>query len=531
MKALTVLFGASLAPEAFRPVFSGKSALALALERSRAFPGTERVLLLTGDGFDRAACTGGMDAVLFSAPVWTKKSLLETLAAESAGFDLTYFAWADAPFLDPVLAGALAERHRRYAAEYSYADGWPYGFAPELLAPGTAGILAKLLDGDAGSMDGGGPVERDTLFSVLQKDINSFDIETEISPVDLRGLRLSLTADSKRNLLLLTRLAEAVSGIPDAAGAAALVSERPDLLRTLPAFYPVQVSASCPQNCSLCPYPAAALGEGFMEPARFEELLNKIEDFSGDAVIGLSLWGEPALHPQRLELIRRVLVRPALSLVIESSGIGWNAAEAELLAEEARRAAPRKNRMAPLSWIISLDTADGERYREIRGPGFAAAVEWARRLLPLFPGDLYVQAVRVKGFEDDTERFYRFWKEAGANIIIQKYDRFCGVLPDLRAADLSPIERQPCWHLMRDLPVLLDGSVPLCREDLSLLSKPGAGSESGRAGGINGGLLGNVFTHTLEEIWSRGDGFYREQCAGIYGGICADCDEYYTYNF
>ncbi|MDR1373522.1 MAG: spiro-SPASM protein, partial [Treponema sp.] len=374
-------------------------------------------------------------------------------------------------------------------------------------------ILAKNLDGN------GGPVERDALFSVLQKDINSFDIETEISSADLRNHRLSLTADTKRNLLLLTRFAGAAAGIPAAAGAASLIGEKPELLRTLPAFYPVQVSAPCPQDCSFCPYPgSAASKEGFMEGSRFGELLDNIEAFSGDAVIDLSLWGELALHPQRLELIRQVLARPGLSLVIESSGIGWKAAEAELLAEEARQAAPRKNRMAPLSWIISLDTADGERYREIRGAGFAGAVDWAQRLLPLFPKDLYVQAVRVKGFEDDTERFYRFWKEAGANCIIQKYDYFCGILPDLRTADLSPIERQPCWHLIRDMPVLLDGSVPRCREDPACLAGPGC-------------LLGNVFTHSLEEIWSRGDIFYREQCAKTYGGICADCDEYYTYNF
>jgi spiro-SPASM protein len=363
---------------------------------------------------------------------------------------------------------------------------------------------------------------------VLQKDINAFDIETEISPVDLRSYRLSLTADSKRNLLLLTRFASGMplsipagnpTGIPELAS---LIGGRPELLRTLPAFYPIQAAASCPQACSLCPYAGAGSvtsgapgsGGGFMEVPRFEELLDKIEAFSGDAVIDLSLWGELALHPQRLELIRRVLSRPGLSLVIETSGIGWKAAEAELLAEEARKAAPRKNRMAPLSWIISLDTAEGERYREIRGAGFAEAVDWAKRLLPLFPRDLYVQAVRVKGFEDDTEGFYRFWKEAGAACIIQKYDHFCGVLPDLRAADLSPIERQPCWHLMRDMPVLLDGSVPLCREE------PAAGR-----------LLGNAFTGSLEEIWSRGEGFYREQCAKTYGGICAGCDEYYTYNF
>jgi spiro-SPASM protein len=174
--------------------------------------------------------------------------------------------------------------------------------------------------------------------------------------------------------------------------------------------------------------------------------------------------------------------------------------------------------MAPLSWIVSLDAADSNRYREIRGPGFAEAVECAKTLAALFPKDSYVQAVRVKGAEDDIEQFYRSWKEEGAQIIIQKYDDFCGALPKLQASDLSPVQRRPCWHLMRDMAILMDGRVPLCRETLD-----------------SGEILGNAFTEDLETIWARGEPFYREQCTAAgaiqYRGVCAGCDEYYTYNF
>jgi len=80
--------------------------------------------------------------------------------------------------------------------------------------------------------------------------------------------------------------------------------------------------------------------------------------------------------------------------------------------------------------------------------------------------------VRFKGSEEDTEKFYRYWKEAAnseKNIIIQKYDCFCGTLEKKQASDISPVIRQCCWHMMRDFPVLIDGNVPLCREDLSVL--------------------------------------------------------------
>jgi spiro-SPASM protein len=511
MNVLTVLYGGSLGPEAFLPLCSGKTAFAMALEGASAFSGTSALVLLGREGDAYPDLPPGTR--LLSRPAWTKKLLLQTLSELSAGYDLLCFAWADCPLLDPALAGRIAERHLRYAAEYSYADGWPYGFAPELLAPGTAGILAKILG------DEDGPVERDCLFSVLQRDINAFDIETEISPVDLRSHRLSLAADSRRNLLLLSRLTDA--GLRSAADAERIIAGRPELLRTLPAFYAVQVSGACPQGCSFCPYPRFRAGpggaeerDGFLDPARFAALLEGIVDFSGDAVIDLSLWGELSLHPQKTALITAILDRPGLSAVIETSGLGWNKGEIEDLAEAAARSAPRKNRMAGLSWIVSLDAADSGRYREIRGPGFAEAKECVQTLMRLFPKDSYVQALRVKGAEDDIEQFYRSWKDAGANIIIQKYDDFCGALPKLQAADLSPVRRQPCWHLMRDMSILMDGSVPVCRES-----------------SLGGEMLGNAFTEDLSTIWDRGAPLYREHCGNHYRGPCAECDEYYTYNF
>ncbi|GHU06837.1 spiro-SPASM protein [Spirochaetia bacterium] len=550
MNALAVLYGGSLAQEAFENIFAGKNAVNLALEKAARFPGvTGIVLLLSGalpDGFrPEAESAGAVPVKLVYQDSWTRKSLLKTISASAESYDQTYFAWADCPLLDPALAGRILDRHVKYAAEYSYADGWPYGLAPELLAPGTAGILAKILG------DGGGePVERNAVFSVLQKDINAFDIETEISPIDLRSHRLSLCADSKRNLLLLSRFFEAFNAeahplsadgaSPSVAGISALtekiITERPGLLRTLPAFYPVQVAGPCLQACTFCPYPVFGAVNGvpvtertdFMDPLHFSALLDSIVAFSGDAVIDLSLWGEISLHPQKTELIRQALARPELCLIIETSGLGWKNAELEEIVTMAAAAPKRKNPLlprSPLSWIVSLDAFDSGLYREIRGAGFSEAVETAKKLLTLFPGNTYVQAVRTAGAEDDIEKFYRFWKDESVkaesvnenSVIIQKYDDFCGFLPKKQASDLSPVRRQSCWHLMREIPVLIDGTVPLCRETLG-------GTWAGTS------PAGNAFTESLELIWERQGNFYRN-CCGDYPPICAECDEYYTYNF
>ncbi len=532
MKAVAVIYAARLAPEAFAPLASGLSAVERCLRKVATFPGLAKIVLLRASlsgtssriiDFDKKGDDESVLDTISAAQTipteqlwsdsWDKKRTLEALAAQAVGYDFLYFAWADCPLLDTTIAEALAERFKRYAAEYCFADGWPYGFAPELLAPGTASALAALAGDDHGR------VERDLLFSVIQKDINAFDIETEISKKDLRAFRLSFSADKRRNFLLIERFLNAAYESAD--DAERFIAECPEALRTLPAFFGIQVHGKCPQACSFCPYPRFGGAEisvlerrDFMESARFFALLDAIEDFAGDAVIDLSLWGEAAFHPDIERFLGAILNKPALAAVLETSGIGWDSAVLERLAAASVKAAPRYNGMAPISWIISLDTNDEKRYKELRGEGFVESHAFAEDCLRLFPHDCYIQAVRFRGAEEDLESFYRAWKAKTANVIVQKYDSFHGFLPDLRASDLSPLERPVCWHLQRDISILLDGTVPLCREDLEL-SRP----------------LGNVFTDSLDIIWKRGALAAKEHIQGRYEGPCRNCDEYYTYNF
>jgi spiro-SPASM protein len=153
-------------------------------------------------------------------------------------------------------------------------------------------------------------------------------------------------------------------------------------------------------------------------------------------------------------------------------------------------------------------------YRRLRGAGYAEAVKTAELLLSTFPGKTWVQAVRMRENEDDLEAFYKSWKAKTENVIIQKYDSFSTFLPDRKVADLSPVKRFPCWHLKRDMAILLDGTVPLCREDLRREH-----------------VLGNAFGEELALIWDRGEELYLQHIAEKYPSLCASCDEYYTYNF
>jgi spiro-SPASM protein len=544
MKSLIVLFAGEITENAFVPLGSGRGSSSAA-ERALDWACSLGLVDSPDGGAITLFSSGELDVqghlnipekyghvTVVQREQWTIAGLLAALAECSAGYDAIIYGWMDCPFYDRELTLRLLEKHIRYAAEYTFADGYPEGLTPELLAPGTAAILASL------AKENDAPVTRDALFSVLKKDINSFEIETDIAPQDLRYLRLTLACDTKRNTLQCMRLAEEAelgSIELNAEAITAIVASSLQVLRTLPAFYNVQISGRCPVECSYCPYPAMC-GEGgvrtgsvltrtdFMSLSAFRELVSRIASFSGDAVIALSLWGEALLHPDFLGFIKAVLEYPSLSVLVETTGLPLTQEMADTAADIVAAAPPRTNGQNPVNWIISIDAATDSTYRLFRPrvgeqslTGLEKAVTATEMLLKHFPGAVWPQFVRMQDNEDEMEGFYRFWKEKAGNVIIQKYDWFCGVLADKKSTDLSPIRRNPCWHLRRDMAILADGTVPLCREDIGdgSCNKP----------------MGNVFTDTLEDIWGRGSELFKEQLKGCYNGICGKGDEYYTVNF
>jgi spiro-SPASM protein len=555
MKNLVVLFAGSITPRALDPLSGGPSSFERAARWAARVPDASHLVIAArADEASRirelaSGLALSIETEVVSDAAWTVCGFFSRIAALSEGYDHVFLSMADYPFLDTQFTGTLYENHLKYAAEYSFADGYPIGLAPEILARGILPILAGL------AKDNAEPVSRNTVFETIKKDINSFDIETDIAPVDLRQLRLTFACDTKRNSLLCASL----EGI-DATNYGKLVAERAPALRTLPSFYGVQVAGKCPFECAYCPYPAfCRSGKGIspdvpatertdtMPLESFSRLASKIASFSDDAVISLSLWGECAYHPEIASLVAAVLEHPGLSVLIETTGIGWRPEDIRAIAAAVDAAPARTNGQKPVIWIISLDAAGTGCYAAAHGlvpsadaaiPGSAGEGERAvgegsgqqslaradgflrealgltERLTGLFPGAVWPQMVRMKGNEIELETFYRFWKQKYGQVIIQKHDHFCRTIQDLRVADLSPLVRNPCWHLKRDMTILIDGTVSLCREDVYATR-----------------ACGNAFKDELQDIWKENGPGYEQHVNCVYEGLCGACDEYYTYNF
>ncbi|MDR1786506.1 MAG: spiro-SPASM protein [Spirochaetaceae bacterium] len=528
-----LVFFAENSSHPFEARFGGESAFFRALRWASSLPSLGDVRILAfeerlGEVERTLAAFQGdrklPPCTVKAAPEWTPRLLLQTLREETSG--TVIFALASCPFYDPALTRELLSHHGTYAGEYTFAEGYPEGLVPAAV---DAGALQSLWALVKDAPDPGGPVSHRTLFDLMRPHVNSFEVETLTAKQDLRFYRFDFSCSGLRETLVCEGLYKkaAPRGDFSAETLGDLARSSPEILRTVPSFYALQISAFTGDDPVYSPYageyckkfghpPWEAREKNprcFMPVEDAEGLLSQAASLSGEAVVSLSAWGDPLAHPRCAAIVGAALSHPGISLLVETDGALVTRELAESLRALCDKAPGRTGKHGKIYWIVYIDGMDEDAYRRLhpageRPPGVTLpthgkAVEALDILTASFGKAVYPQFMRTTLNENQLESFYRHYKEKG-NLIIQKYDSFCGKLPDLRPADLSPAERYPCWHLLRDMTVLADGGAPVCRE---------RGLE---AGGLN------VFTEGVEGAWKR---------LGREIDLCGACDEYYTFNF
>lgn len=554
MKSVVILYAAEISGHALEKVFDGKSAFELVLEWSKNVPGAEQTVVFASKSNEeklKSALASSKSGVkIISKTLWTKGGFISEIAKvlQDEKADYAVVSYADTPFLNQNLTHEICETHEKYQAEYTFSDGYPYGLSPETIDKGSAAILSTILETQHKEKSDE-KMSRDAIFSCLSIDINQFEIETVIAQKDYRLLRLEFECSSKINFLASKNLFEIEKNenIKDISSLDLIslcddASSSEKVIKTVPAFYNIQISEKYNHNLIYEPKNsdilkqlhndknAAEINENNslkcddfdkfnhhnnMNFLHFKNLLKKISDLSEKAVISLSSFGEPLFHPQFFDFVSEALKYDDFSLLIETDGT--------LLSQDlTEKISQIENSKDRINWIVLLDAMDKNLYAKIHScdeNDFEKAVNSVQLLEKYFPNHVYPQFVRMKVNENELETFYRFWKNPDSpshgKFIIQKYNNFCGLLPDEKPADLSPLERNPCWHLRRDMTILADGSVVECINQFNQKDK----------------ILGNAFTDDLEEIWRKFDGNLKNQICKKYYGLCKDCDEHYTFNF
>ena len=517
MKTIVILFDNENSAYKNEKVFNNKSALQMTLEWAK-----------------------NLNFPVESIKAQSLNQLLEEMsqACKKHDADTVIFSFDDCPFLNLEITRKLLDFHTEYKSEYTFADGYPYGFAPEIIHSGTINILYELSKTSQKEL-GLESVNNESIFNLIKTDINSFEVETLMADEDWRLLRLKFDCGKKESFFACKALFDECKGnieqnIDDLSR---LAANCPKVLKILPAFYNLQISDAITSEDIYSPY-KLAFEEKYKNPPvnysinqsakfnlmnfeDFSTLIDKINEYSQQAVISLSAFGDAFTHPQLLKMIEKILSYKGLSVFLESNGIFINDDFCNHLKEIVDSCPPRNNGWEKVMIAIDIDAFSSSVYQKIHTNcpqnSFEKSVDAVKKLYQLLPGNVYPQFTRMNQNEEELEAFFRYWNEksnpSGGKFIIQKYDNFCKKLPESKPADLSPLDRKVCWHLRRDLTILTNGDVPRCREC------------------INTNIIGNVFKNSLEDIWNKNESLIQAHINHQYDEICGKCDEYYTFYF
>ena len=429
------------------------------------------------------------------------------------GYDSIAICYGWYPLLDNSLLDELLQEHEQYLAHYSFSENVPIGFLPDLVA------IEFLRETP--------PQESDDLRAFVLKHIEKYDVEVFFKNPDLRPYRLNLSTSSVRSQNILEQLlAKQPPEELNYANMQNLIQTRPEILRSYPAYFEIEVSTQSPvQPDYWPPRPQCEANENAnthnIEMSLIDKLLEDIKanGFHADATIALGGLGEPLLHPNFMEILETFLSLPQVKRVyLETFGVSLTAATVVAMAKLPD--------IEKLHIIVRLNTLKKQRYAQMYAANVAQQVydniKYLEEYIKGFPSTeypfhLYAEMHRMKENDDEVTEYFNHFSDSPFGVILQKYNRYIDVLPERRAADLNPLHQDFCWHLARDFYLCVDGSVPLCKQDPFAQRGPSLSLQE----------------HSVIELWNKTAPFHGASVRHEFAKIplpCTQCDEWYTFN-
>jgi len=414
------------------------------------------------------------------------------------------------PLLDTELTHKLYSIHTEYRADITYGENLPPGIAPHIVSRDLLESLEIMEATDA-------EVAAVGLRPFVEKNINQFHAEVHYQEPDLRVLRLDFSLATKRSL---TKTAALLPHLPTGQGYAALkpaIEAHPEILVTFPSYVELEFVSTAEHVSYFSPLKAIEQPRYLLSAAHFEKVISYIATGFGDTSVCASGLGEPLEHPDAVSYLTRLLENIDVRYVfIETNGV-----HLDKLWPLATHSQAQKLRV-----IVMLNSL--ERYTDYSGAPLIT-LDRVKANVQSFTGALaaagrnaqelvYLQALKVVENETEIDALYALAEDLGASFLLQKYNRYAGLLPERRVSDMTPLERYSCWHLRRDLFIRANGDVAFCKQTVD------QNKNSAR---------GNLDKDSLTEIWRKQRADFVANFRGQYPAHlpCASCDEYFTFNY
>lgn len=413
-----------------------------------------------------------------------------------------------APLLDIDLTKRIWERHKKYLSQYSYSENLPQGIVPRIL---TREFLVSLPPG----------LKQDS-HSYFIKNINNYDVEIFYYPPDLRQYRLSFLPNDGRSSSFVRSI---LKDLPNDKyftydGVLDRILAKPEMFRSAPSYIELEIYRGCELTCTFCPRQSMDNSDdgSYITLTQVKKLTSELDEFGSSYTIALGGMGEPLHHPNISEILNSLSSANHLTEVIIESALYLEPEKIDTILKGLN-----STNLDKIHFIINLSTLKDDRYSKIYGKDLLGQVkENINKLLTTLPKEnISVQILKIKEVEDEVDAYFTYFEKQGIQIVFQKYNRFARLLPEKRVSDLTPLKREFCWHLARDLYINSDGSVSICKQ----YPKPVAN--------IKTEIIGNITTSSLEDIWNQGARHFHNSVLGLHEKIpaaCLDCDEWYTFN-
>lgn len=448
-------------------------------------------------------------------------------------------------FLDFNLNKKILLESLKYDIEYYYGEGFPDGIIGQVLRANTISEIIPLIKSNDN-------FEKNFIFSILLRNISFFDIDLIEGEQEPEIFRYSLKLNKKEDIDLIDNVIKisVFSNINELVKNKdsktdldkqknnsikkidtriiskkvdknfinenldkilnidykiinVILKNNPELIRTYPKTIFLEISSQYSSDLIYLP------SRDMIERSKKYLTLNDITQlydsnnyFFKDSIIILEGFGEPFANSEIIDIIN--FLSEKNKVIIKTTGSFFNSDFTKKL-----------NNFKNVTVIILLDASNEETYKIVgHNENFKKVETFTKYFLEKYPDNFFIEFTRMKENDTDIEQFYEKWKKYESNIIFRKYNDYSGILKDREVADLTPVNRFPCFHLRRDFYILSDGKVAICKSD------------------FNGQMLKeNVFEKDCYEIFKNYNNLYLDHINKKYPEICKKCNEFYTFNF
>lgn len=418
----------------------------------------------------------------------TPKSIIDIIIKEAKNSENILFFDAGSPFYDYQFIEKMMERHIKFFADYTYSVGYPEGLLPTIIRKEALKEFLSLSE----SID---ELTPNYLFDILSKDINSFDIETFLSDIDLRIYRIKFGENDIGERVLTKRCFKNLKN-RDVNSIVNYLHKNLDKIYTVPYMLEIELNNKLP--CKPIYYPEVAYNEE-LDTDFIKKLIIESKNINPKINVVFGGIGDPLLSNNIFEILE-FIKDFKLNTIIET--FGYN------ITQDLIDKLIKTNYNVII--VIKMDAYTENCYNKIFIDGNYKKVKENYDLLKKSCLKVYKSVVRILENENEIEMFIKN-KEA-EDLIIRKYSTFCGKLTDKKVVDLTPLERIPCFHLRREIFVNSNKKVRLCHFCLE-------------------NEVGDLSQEDLETIINKLEEEYSKNSRKIYRDCCEKCDDYYLFNF